>query len=93
MLFRVCRWCKRRQRVDLTTDGNGNVVELPLSCGCEACRERGVCIRCRNRPPKDGRVRCTACHRTARTRITTRYRARNPEPQRKANRAWRRRQR
>lgn len=93
MLYRVCKWCKRRQRVEMVTDGDGRVLELPLGCGCEACRERGVCITCRSRPPKDGAIRCVECHRRTRTRVTRRYRARDPEPQRKANRAWRRKQR
>lgn len=75
---RECRWCRKRQVVELVTDGRGRVLERPLRCGCEERRSKELCIGCST--PVPGKAwRCEACQLEASREYSRRYRENNPE--------------
>lgn len=79
-----CRLCRTRQRVEISTDGHGNMVER-LVCGCEERRRAGICLDCPK--PVEGRIgvalRCAECKRKAQREYSRRYRERHPDRIRK----------
>lgn len=81
-VYRTCRRCRRRQRVDLDTDGRGGLLET-LPCGCEAqIQVGGRCIECRTAPIEGlpGRaLRCGPCKAKARARSSAAWRSRHPD--------------
>ena len=86
--YATCRYCRKRQRVRLTTDGAGGLVQGPLPCGCNERRLAGICLDCP--APVEGRLRvalrCGPCKAQAQLRYSRRYRARHPERIQRANR-------
>lgn len=78
--FLECRFCRTRQRLEVGTDGHGNMVER-LACGCNERRKAGICLDCPK--PVEGRrgvaLRCAECKKEATNAASRRYRKRHPE--------------
>lgn len=75
---RTCCYCHIRQRVELGTDGGGNLVEGPLPCGCAERRRRRICLDC-SRSVSGRAWRCEGCKAAAKRKDNRKYRERHPD--------------
>ena len=91
VLFRACRWCKRKRPVEFTTR-DGWLIETVPEC-CDRMVRNGRCVDCQRARSAPGSIRCPSCRRVRNTEKMRRYRARHPHVAVETNRRARERER